>query len=205
MPPIEAVLQENVRLKERIAELEAQIAWFRRQIFAGGKSEKADPKQLNLLLRGLEEAAAELRCETVTYERKAKSGRRSREELYGDLPVREEKVVEPEEVESEPEAYERVGEEETFEVCVKPPSFYRRSRSAAPGGGDRLGRAALPRGRLEVSRPPSALPAMRDLQARRLPRPPREPGPLGREGGRMAQANLQPHAPRASRRRLPPG
>jgi len=54
MPPIEAVLQENVRLKERIAELEAQIAWFRRQIFAGGKSEKADPKQLNLLLQGLE-------------------------------------------------------------------------------------------------------------------------------------------------------
>jgi hypothetical protein len=57
MPPIETVLEENAQLKaeisgksERIAELEAQIAWFRRQMFAGGKSEKIDMKQLELLL-----------------------------------------------------------------------------------------------------------------------------------------------------------
>ena len=73
MPPVEGILQENARLKaelsdrdsiiagksERIAELEAQIAWFPRQIFAGGKSEKVDPGQLDLLLKGLEEAKAE--------------------------------------------------------------------------------------------------------------------------------------------------
>ena len=53
MPPVEDILEENAQLKgelsakdsmlrsqsERIAELEAQIAWFRRQMFAGGKSE----------------------------------------------------------------------------------------------------------------------------------------------------------------------
>ena len=53
MPPVEAILEENATLKaelsgkesiiagkdERIAELEAQIAWFKRQVFAGGKSE----------------------------------------------------------------------------------------------------------------------------------------------------------------------
>ena len=31
-------------LKGRAAELEAQIAWFRRQMLAGGKSEKIDPR-----------------------------------------------------------------------------------------------------------------------------------------------------------------
>jgi len=45
---IETILDENAQLKARlsdkearIAELEAQIAWFRRQIFAGGKSDEA--------------------------------------------------------------------------------------------------------------------------------------------------------------------
>ncbi|MDQ8187794.1 hypothetical protein [Pelagicoccus sp. SDUM812002] len=49
MSSIDEVLAENATFKakltskdERIAELEAQIAWFRRQVFAGGKSEKAD-------------------------------------------------------------------------------------------------------------------------------------------------------------------
>ena len=50
MPPIEEVLAENAQLKGRLAELEAQIAWFRRQVFAGGKSEKLDVNQLDLLL-----------------------------------------------------------------------------------------------------------------------------------------------------------
>ncbi|MDQ8183897.1 transposase, partial [Pelagicoccus sp. SDUM812005] len=135
MPPIEEVLAENATLKaklsgkdERIAELEAQIAWFRRQVFAGGKSEKVDLNQLDLLLGKLEEAkAAETPPQKISYERKAKPSRKTRDELYGNLPVLEETVVEPEEVQANPSAYERIGEERTYEVKVEPPKFYRRS------------------------------------------------------------------------------
>lgn len=155
MPPVEVVLEENAQLKAelstrdaRIAELEAQIAWFRRQMFAGGKSEKIDARQLELLLQGLEQAKAEAKTETVTYERKAGRGRRGRDELYENLPVKEEKVVVPEEVEANPESYERIGETETFEVCVKPPSFHRR-------------RIVYPkfRSKADRSRPPIVAPA----------------------------------------------
>ena len=132
MPPVETVFAENEKLKaelsrkdEHIAELEAQIAWFRRQVFAGGKSEKIDINQLDFLLGKLEEAKA-VETEKISYERKAKSPRRSREELYGNLPVLEETVIEPDEVKDDPESYERSGQEETFEVKVNPPRFYRR-------------------------------------------------------------------------------
>lgn len=134
MPPIEEVLAENASLKARltgkdarIAELEAQIAWFRRQVFAGGKSEKVDINQLDLLLGKLEEAkAAESQPQKISYERTAKASRKTRDELYGNLPVLEETVVEPEDVKADPSSYERIGEEETFEVKVDPPKFYRR-------------------------------------------------------------------------------
>jgi transposase len=58
--------------------------------------------------------------------KRGKAPRRSREELYANLPVLEEKVIEPQEVLEAPEDYKRIGEEETFEVDVDPPKFYRR-------------------------------------------------------------------------------
>ncbi|MEM9159220.1 MAG: IS66 family transposase [Verrucomicrobiota bacterium] len=140
MPPIEEVLAENARLKaklqgkesvisgkdERIAELEAQIAWFRRQVFAGGKSEKIDAGQLDLLLGQLEEAkAAPAQPVKPSCGRKAKKPRKTRDELYGNLPVLQETVVEPVKVKANPSLYERIGQEETFEVKVDPPRFYR--------------------------------------------------------------------------------
>lgn len=128
MPPIEEVLAENATLKGRVAELEAQIAWFRRQVFAGGKSEKMDSRQLDMLEGLLEEAKQEQAPkQKLAYERRKPSKRRARDELYGNLPVKEEVVVEPEEVEADPESYERCGEERTFEVKIQPPVFYRRS------------------------------------------------------------------------------
>lgn len=142
MPPIEAVLAENQQLKDRlskreaelsdresrIAQLEAQIAWLRRQMFAGGKSEKVDPAQLELMLKGLKEQQDALKQEkeTITYQRNKPGKRKSRGETYENLPILEEKVIEPEEVKADPDAYERISAEETFEVKVDPPRFYRR-------------------------------------------------------------------------------
>jgi len=135
MPPVETVLAENEKLKAelsekdgRIAELEAQIAWFRRQVFAGGKSEKLDSRQLDMLEGLLEEAKREeVESEKVSYERRKPAKRRGRDELYGNLPVTEEVVVEPEEVIADPDSFERCGEERTFEVKIQPPVFSRRS------------------------------------------------------------------------------
>ncbi len=134
MPPVETVLAENEKLKAElsekqgsIAELEAQIAWFRRQVFAGGKSEKVESRQLDMLEGLLEEAKREETAkEKVAYERRKPAKRRSRDELYGKLPVTEEVVVEPEEVKAAPDSYERIDEEETFEVKIQPPVFSRR-------------------------------------------------------------------------------
>jgi transposase len=127
MPPVESVFAENKQLKQRIAELEAQIAWLRRQMFAGSKSEKIDPAQLELMLKGLKEQqdALEQEKETINYQRNKPKGRKSREENYENLPVLEEKLIEPEEVKADPDAYERISAEETFEIKVDPPKFYR--------------------------------------------------------------------------------
>ena len=58
MPPVEQLYAENLELKERNAQLEAQVAWLRKQLFGGGKSEKLDRAQLLLKLNELEKLAA---------------------------------------------------------------------------------------------------------------------------------------------------
>lgn len=47
-------------------------------------------------------------------------------ELFAQLPVREVVVVEPAEVKADPEAFERIGEERTFEVEITPPQLFKR-------------------------------------------------------------------------------
>ena len=55
MPPIEVVLEENKALKgrvetlsEKVADLEMQLALFKRQQFGSGKNERQDKTQLTL-------------------------------------------------------------------------------------------------------------------------------------------------------------
>jgi transposase len=134
VPIVETVYAENIELKtqvvaqkQRIAQLEAQIEWLRKKMFGTGKSEKSNPGQMELLLETLEAAKAQVApVQEITYERKAPQARRSREELYENLPVLEEVVIEPEPVKAEPEAFEEIGREETFEVDIRPPVFFRR-------------------------------------------------------------------------------
>lgn len=123
MERLETAERENVLLRQ-------QIAWLKKRLFGGGCGEKIDPKQLELLLQGLEAAKAAKESAPVLkveYERPVRRIEKAlREENYGRLPVLDEQVIEPEEVQAEPEAYERIGQEETFEVDVDPPRFYRR-------------------------------------------------------------------------------
>lgn len=123
-------LRERLAAREaQIEQLERQIAWLRKQIF-GSRSERVDPHQLELLLQGLEDQVNELKQPPPSApsepKRTARKPRPGRDERYSHLPVRETVVIEPPEVQEDPDAYERIGEEETFEIDVDPPKFFRR-------------------------------------------------------------------------------
>jgi transposase len=128
MPPAAELYQETLALKAQVADLEAQVAWYRRQMF-GARSEKLvvdSPLQAKL---GLPETpAVERETRTITYERRtpAPEKRPIPAEVFKDLPVVETVVILPEEVQAEPEAFERISEESTFEVDLIGPKLVKR-------------------------------------------------------------------------------
>ncbi|MGF1453666.1 MAG: IS66 family transposase, partial [Opitutales bacterium] len=128
MPCADAVWEENQRLKLEVSLLKEQIAWLKKQLFGSGKSERLDAAQLRLQLDELEALVERHEAQSITYERrKPKAGKHEAPaERFQDLPVEETVVVEPEEVAAEPEAFERITEEETFEVDIHPPKLFKR-------------------------------------------------------------------------------
>lgn len=120
---------EVQQLREEVTVLRAQIAWLKQQLFGPGKSETLDRAQLLLKLGELEKlAAAERPIETITYERSAgpASKRTLPAESFAHLPVKETVEIVPEAVRADPEVYERIGEERTFEVDLVPPQRFKR-------------------------------------------------------------------------------
>ena len=128
MPSYEELARQ---LQEALAELAAQRAenqWLRKQLFGPGKSEKVDRLQTSL---GLGESAPqplEPQVRQVSYERVAapKEKRPLPAETFRDVPVKERVTIEPKEVKDHPEAYERIGEERTFEIDMIPPQVFKR-------------------------------------------------------------------------------
>ncbi len=129
MPPPEELYAENLALKEENAGLRAQVAWFRRQLFAGGRSEKLpvdSPAQGQL---GLPETpVAERPRQAIAYERRAPAPEKRPipAEVFAHLPVQETVELIPAEVQAEPVAFERIGEERTFEVELVGPKLVKR-------------------------------------------------------------------------------
>jgi len=124
-----AQLDELEALRRENAALRAQIAWLKQKVFGGAKSEKLDQAQLRFHLDELEKLAAkgEERIETITYERtRAKQTRAVPAEAFAHLPVVETIEIVPAAVKAEPELYERIGEERTFEVDVIEPKLVKR-------------------------------------------------------------------------------
>ena len=137
MPPAEQLYAENCALQARLQEsctenalLRQQIAWLKKQLFGAGKSERLDRAQLLLKLEQLQQEASRGagRTETISYQRTtgARAQRTTPAETFAHLPVQETVTIEPEEVKAEPAAYERIGEERTFEVDVTPPRLFKR-------------------------------------------------------------------------------
>jgi len=117
-------------LRHENAVLRAQVAWFQKRFFGGGKSEKLDQAQLRLKLAEVEDAKAAVaeRTEQITYERTkgAKTSRPTPAESFAHVPVTETIEIVPEPVKRDPELYEKIGEERTFEIDVLPPKLVKR-------------------------------------------------------------------------------
>ena len=161
MPPLEAIVEENKRLRgqvstmeQEMAALRARLVWLTRQLFGPGKSEKYDRAQLLLELEQLQgqAQAPSVETETITYERK-KEGRQRREvpaEHFAQVPVKETVEIIPEDVKLNPELYEKISQEETFEIDIIPPKLFKRL----------LIRPKY-RHRIDRERPPVIAPAMK--------------------------------------------
>ena len=219
MPPIELILEENQALKgkvssltEEVANLKAELAIFRKQIFGSGKNEKQDKAQLLLTLGQLEARIAEVETERVSYERrKPGAARQPPAEIFDKLPVRETIEIIPPEVKADPDLYERIGEETTFEVDIVHPQLYKRmivrpkyrhllDRSRPPlvapamkrpiMGGYASAGTDLLRRPLQIRPPPSALPTRADVGTLGRETLPKDHGGLGRSHGLLVQAHL---------------
>ena len=129
MPPAAELYAENLQLKEELAVLRTQLAWLKKQLFGGGKSERLDLAQLLLKIDELEKLVAAVpTTRTITYERTAPTGEKRLvpAATFAHLPVKETIVIEPDAVKAEPAAYEKIGEERTFEVDIVPPQLFKR-------------------------------------------------------------------------------
>jgi transposase len=128
MPPTEELYARNLQLEQELSVLRAQIEWLKKQLFGGGKSEKLDKAQLLLKLGEFEKLNAKAQeLQKITYERRAPREKvPTPAEKFAHLPVKETVVIEPEEVKGDPDAFEQIGEERTFEVDIVPPQLFKR-------------------------------------------------------------------------------
>jgi transposase len=128
LPPPADLASQLRDLQTELAALQAENAWLKRQLFGPGKSEKIDRLQTQLALPESPTLPATPKTETITYQRVAapKEKRTLPAELFKNVPVKETIVLEPDEVRVQPEAFERIGEERTFEIDVVPPQVFKR-------------------------------------------------------------------------------
>src|SRR5882672_10751066 len=119
-------------LQAENAVLRAQIEWLKKQLFGGGKNERLDRAQLLLQIDALEKLAAPASpALTISYQRAATTTPGARTlpaESFAHLPVEQTVEIVPPEVKAEPEAYEKIGEERTFEVEIAPRRLFKREQ-----------------------------------------------------------------------------
>jgi transposase len=107
--------------------LRQKLELFLKRYFGGGKNESLDPKQLELLLAGLEAAitTSPASAKPVPTPTRTAAARPVRQALPAHLET-ERVVLEPEEVKQQPEGWRKLGEEVTEELDWKPAKFIKR-------------------------------------------------------------------------------
>ena len=119
--------RENQQLQELVATLRTQVAWMKNQLFGPGKNEKLDRAQLLLQIEQTEAVLARAERQQISYERRAEPNPRTPPaETFKNLPVKETIVLIPTEVQRDPDLYEEIGAETSFEVDITPPTLYKR-------------------------------------------------------------------------------
>jgi transposase len=123
---------ENTALRAQVAGLQKDLEEANRKVeyllkrLFGTKSETIDPRQLELLLSGIESTPAP---EPPAVVRDPRSPRRKasprKPRIPENLPT-EDIVIDPEEVKADPASYRLIGEEITQELDVVPPRYFRR-------------------------------------------------------------------------------
>ena len=143
---------ERNALRDEVADLRAQVEWFKRNLFGAGKSETLDALQTRLKLyeEAAQPEATAPKKERISYERAKPTKRDLPAERFKDLPVLETTELIPDAVKADPDAYERIGEESTFEVKITPPKLWKRT----------IVRPKF-RHKLDRSRPPIIAPALK--------------------------------------------
>lgn len=135
MSDIEQLRVENQRLKEalsraqsQVVQLEMQLDYLKKKLFGTGKSEKLDPAQRELMLGQIEALQKQIEAIKVpAHERKKSSKKLTRDQRYEHLPIEEEVEIIPEQVQANPDQWERTeASEDTFEIDYRAPKFFRR-------------------------------------------------------------------------------
>jgi len=125
---------ENDELRAQIKLYQAKVDFLIRKLYGGGKSEKLDSSQLELLLSGLAEdgskkagASGDLSGLAEADEKsRGRKKRRSKEpQLPENIEVVEE-VIEPEPVKACPRVWRRIGEEVSEQLDYQPGKFFKR-------------------------------------------------------------------------------
>ena len=122
---------------------------MKKKLFGGGQGERLDRAQLLLQIEQLERVAtAPVAKPVAAHERQPAQKRLTPAEAFAHLPVTETIEIVPEAVQADPALFEKIGEEETFEVDIVPPKLFKR----------RIVRPKY-RHRLDRTRPPVVAPA----------------------------------------------
>lgn len=150
MTTLAQALDEVRALQTELAAVRAQLAWLKQKFFGGGQGERLDRAQLLLQIEQLDKLAATPAPTRVVaaHERTPAQKRTAPAEAFAELPVTETVEIVPEAVKADPTLFEKIGEEETFEVDIVPPQLVKR----------RIVRLKY-RHRLDRTRPPVVAPA----------------------------------------------
>ncbi len=121
MSPAEVLYAKVLSLEAEVADLQARVAWFQRQMFAGSRSGKLpieSAAQTKLGLVEVPQSQQAAKTQTVSDERRAPAPEKQPQpaEVFAQLPVHEIVEIIPDEVQVEPGAFEKISEERTFEV-----------------------------------------------------------------------------------------